>query len=91
MTHEDAVDAIMEVMQDFVNAERKKVWELALKKNEEWREKAERFIQHYIDNEKNTDSGGLNQVYAKGVFAGGSVRGVVEHAKELLKNTGEKQ
>lgn len=31
MTHNEAADAIMEVMQNFVNAERKKIWELAHK------------------------------------------------------------
>ncbi|HDY89003.1 MAG TPA: hypothetical protein ENH82_12930 [bacterium] len=84
MTQPDAVDAIMKVMQDFVDAERLKIWRLALQENKEWREKAERFIQHHIDSEKNTESDGLNQVYAKGTFAGASVRGVLQHARELL-------
>ncbi len=53
-----------------------------------WRKKAERFIQHYIDSEKNSTPGSLNQIYAKGVFAGGSIGSVLSHAKELLKTDG---
>lgn len=50
-----------------------------------WREKAERFIRFYIDSEAKSPPDALNQVYAKTAFAGMSVRGVLNHAKELLK------
>lgn len=81
MTQPDAVDAIMKVMQDFVDSERVKIWDM----HQAWREKAERFIQLYIDHEAKSPQDSLNQVYAKGPFAGGSVGGVLKHAKELLK------
>ena len=55
---------------------------------QEWRKNAERFIQKYINCEKNSPSDSLNQVYARGPFAGGSVRSVLAHAKELLKTNG---
>lgn len=87
MTHNEAADAIMEVMQEFVDSERLKIWDL----HKAWREKAGRFIQHYINREKNTDSAGLNQIYIKGPFAGGSIRGVLQHAKELLKPENDKE
>lgn len=88
MTQPDAVDAIMKVMQDFLNDERKKIWELAQKQNNEWRKNAERFIQFYIDREAKSPQDSLNQIYAKTVFAGGSVGDVLVHAKELLKTSG---
>lgn len=81
MTQAEGVDAIMKVMQDFVDSERLKVWNLHLA----WRDKAERFIQHFIDQEANSPPDSLNQVYVKGVFAAGSVRSVRDHARELLK------
>jgi len=81
MTNNEAADAIMEVMQEFVNVERKKVWN----KHQDWRKIAMRFIQFYIDNEAKSSRESLNQVYAKGQFAGASVRSVVDHAKLLLK------
>jgi len=86
MTHTETVDAIMEVMQNFVNAEREKIWRLVTKQNKKWCENARRFVQHYVDMEKKSPQDALNQVYAKGVFAGGSVGSVMGHAKELLLN-----
>ncbi len=84
MTQADAADAIMKVMQDFVNDERKKIWDM----HKAWRKNAERFIQFYIDSEAKSPPDALNQVYAKGSFAGGSVRSVRDHAHVLLKTNG---
>ena len=85
MTQPDAADAIMAIMQSYVDKERKKIWELVTKQNQEWCKNAQRFVQHYIDRENGSSQDSLNQVYAKGVFAGGSVGSVVGHARELLK------
>lgn len=79
MTQPNAVDAIMQVMQEFVDSERLKIWNL----HQAWREKAERFIQFFLDDE--TDK---SLVYVKGVFAGESVRGVRNRAHVLLKTNG---
>ncbi len=84
MTQTKAVDAIMKVMQDFVDSERLKIWNL----HKAWREKAERFIQLYIEREKNSPQDALNQVYIKGPFVGGSVGSVLNCARELLKTNG---
>ena len=55
---------------------------------QEWRKNAERFIQRYINCEKNTDSIGLNQVYIRGPFIGRNIGSVLAQAKELLKTNG---
>lgn len=81
MTAEETTDVIMKMMQKFVDTERFKIWA----KSKNWRDQAERFIQFFIFQEKNSPPDSLNQVYAKGPFAGGSVRSVRDHGENLLK------